>query len=185
MKTERSITSDQSLVAGILQGKTQVFGELYKKYYPKVFYRCLLAIRDHEEAKDIAQDILLKAFHHLSGYRGEASFSTWLYAITSNHCIEYYRRKNLRQFVDLENAILLTELTETPDHKAEAVDLREWLSRSLQHLPVTDRELLVMRYERNLSIGELQQKLHLSQSAVKMRLVRAIKKLKKETVGFV
>jgi RNA polymerase sigma-70 factor (ECF subfamily) len=177
MKTENDHTGDQAWVAGILQGKTQLFGEIYTKYYPKVFYRCLAIMHDQEEAKDMAQDILLKAFDHLAGYRGEASFSTWLYAITNNHCIEYYRRKNLRQFVGLEEAGCLNEMAEPKDQEDASVELTEILGGSLQHLPPADRELLEMRYDKNLSIRELQQKLQLSASAVKMRLMRARKRL--------
>ena len=177
MKTENDHTSDRALVAGILQGKTQVFADIYKNYYTKVFYRCLSIIRDQEEAKDMAQDILLKAFDHLSGYRAEASLSTWLYAITNNHCIEHYRRKNLRQFIGLEEACRLNEMADPPDPEDASRDLEEILESSIQHLPFADRELLKMRYEENLSVRELQQRLQLSASAVKMRLMRARKKL--------
>ena len=177
MKTENDHTGDRELVAGILQGKTRVFGEIYTKYYPKVFYRCLSIIRDQEEAKDLAQDILLKAFDHLAGYRGEASFSTWLYAITNNHCIEYYRKKNLRHFVGLEEAGRLDEISNLSDQEDAARDLAQILAGSLRHLSSADRELLEMRYEKDLSIRELQQRLQLSASAVKMRLMRARKKL--------
>jgi RNA polymerase sigma-70 factor (ECF subfamily) len=182
MKTENDPTGDLAWIAGILQGKTQVFGAIYTRYYPKVFHRCLSVIRDHDEAKDMAQDILLKAFNHLSGYRGEASFSTWLYAITNNHCIEYYRRKNLRHFVGLEEAGRLDEIADMPDQEDASGDLAEVVMSSLRHLSSADREILEMRYEKDFSIRELQQRLRLSASAVKMRLMRARKKLNKEAV---
>ncbi|HKL39021.1 MAG TPA: RNA polymerase sigma factor [Bacteroidales bacterium] len=184
MKPEKANTSDQTLVTGILQGKNQLFGNLYQKYHPKILSRCSSITKDQEEAKDMAQDILLKAFDHLSGYRAEASFSTWLYAITTNHYIEYYRRKNQRKFVGLEEASRLSEKDRELSEAGFRQEVIDHLLLSIDKMPLPDKELLFLRYEKDLSIKDLQKKLHLSSSGVKMRLMRVRQRLKKECVRF-
>lgn len=178
MKTLQE-SGDQDLVERIRKGSEKELGCLYLKYYPRVYSRCLSMIKNREEAKDLTQDILLKAFSHLDTFRGQASFSTWLYVITSNHCIEYHRKNKHRHFVDLEQVQQLACFYEEPDPADEDVSLMGRVFSSLEHLPRHEKELLLMRYEQALSIRDLQQILCLSPSAVKMRLMRARKKLEK------
>ena len=177
MKTGNDAHGDQEIVTGIILGEKENFGKLYRKYFQKVYYRCLSMTRSQDEAFDLAQDILLKAYDHLNDYRGDASFSTWLYAITHNHCIEYYRKKNLRHFVDLEQASRLAGSESEPGEPDITQEMLDRLNLSMDSMPLSDKELLALRYEQNLSIKDLQEKLKLSPSGVKMRLFRARKKL--------
>ena len=172
-------SSDQDLVERIRKGSEKELGFLYLKYYPRVYGRCLSMIKNQEEAKDLTQDILLKAFSHLDKFRGQASFSTWLYVITSNHCIEYHRKNKQRYFVDLEQVCQMECLCEDPEPGDENESLMERVASSLEQIPAHEKELLLMRYEQSLSIRDLQLRLHLSPSAVKMRLMRARRKLEK------
>jgi len=170
-------SEDDVLMDGILNGSQKALGKLYQKYHPKVFFRCLTMIKNREEARDLTQDILLKALSHLNNFRGESSFSTWLYAITSNHCIEYLRKNRIRHYVELDVVDNLADSDLDPTDAIEA--LTKQVFSGLEQIPPAEKELLLLRYEQSLSIRDLQQRLQLSSSAVKMRLMRARKKLGK------
>jgi len=172
-------SEDGDLVEGILNGSGKKLARLYQKYYPKVFFRCLTMIKNQEEARDLTQDILLKAFCHLNTFRGDSSFSTWLYAITTNHCIEYHRKNKIRHFVELDQVNHMADSDPDADHNDAKGILTEKIFACLEQIPPMEKQLLLMRYEQSLSIRDLQQRLQLSPSAVKMRLMRARKKLER------
>jgi RNA polymerase sigma-70 factor (ECF subfamily) len=174
VKTQESSQSeDESLVRDFKNGDRAVFGKLYSKYYKKVFSKCYSFTQDSTEASDLAQDILLKTFEHIHSFKGKSKFSTWLYAITYNHCIEHIRKKKL------QNKIFLKENLERPDEEGVEDEnstpekLINLLNESLEILSAEEKELLSLKYEKNLTVKEIQNALNISASAVKMRLKRA------------
>lgn len=170
--------TDEELVIGAVYDNSSCLGELYSRYYQKVFHKCISFVKDESIAFDLAQDVLLKAFFRLQSFRHEAGFSTWLYAITANHCREYLREKRYTNAVSLEesNSRMIAEAGE------EVVEAGlQWqegkLNEYLGYLGIDEREMLLMKYCQDKSIQELQERYQLSASAVKMRLSRAKKKL--------
>jgi RNA polymerase sigma-70 factor (ECF subfamily) len=170
--------SDEELITAILANDTDALGELYNRYYKKVFQKCLSLVKDPDEAFDLAQEALLKAFDHLKNFRQDSSFSTWLYIIAHRHCLLALRKKN-------KNGVQSTEaLDEEADRLAENSDEVERRIESetimfslINQLPEADKELLFLKYREGESIESLQQKLQLSTSAIKMRLKRSKEKL--------
>jgi RNA polymerase sigma factor (sigma-70 family) len=170
--------SDEELITAILANDTDALGELYNRYYKKVFQKCLSLVKDPDEAFDLAQEALLKAFDHLKNFRKDSSFSTWLYIIAHRHCLLALRKKN-------KNGVQSTEaLDEEADRLAENTDEVERRIESetimfslINQLPEADKELLFLKYREGESIEALQQKLQLSTSAIKMRLKRSKEKL--------
>jgi RNA polymerase sigma-70 factor (ECF subfamily) len=177
MKTEVR-KSDEELITAILANDTDALGELYNRYYKKVFQKCLSLVKDPDEAFDLAQEALLKAFDHLKNFRKDSSFSTWLYIIAHRHCLLALRKKN-------KNGVQSTEaLDEEADRLAENSDEVERRIESetimfslINQLPEADKELLFLKYREGESIESLQEKLQLSTSAIKMRLKRSKEKL--------
>jgi RNA polymerase sigma-70 factor (ECF subfamily) len=177
MKTEVR-KSDEELITAILANDTDALGELYNRYYKKVFQKCLSLVKDPDEAFDLAQEALLKAFDHLKNFRKDSSFSTWLYIIAHRHCLLALRKKN-------KNGVQSTEaLDEEADRLAENSDEVERRIESetimfslITQLPEADKELLFLKYREGESIESLQEKLQLSTSAIKMRLKRSKEKL--------
>jgi RNA polymerase sigma-70 factor (ECF subfamily) len=87
--------SDSEIVAMIQNGSSGTeFSILYKRYYPKVLDKCYGMLKDRMLAEELAEDILTKAFEKLPSLRKQSNFSSWLYAITYNHCIDYLREKH-------------------------------------------------------------------------------------------
>jgi len=165
------ISDDTELIRGYERGDTQALGVLYEKYFRKVFYKCFSFSGDPDNANDLAQDIMLKAFEHLKDFKGKSRFSTWLYVIATNHCIEYVRRKSLFQEVDLECASECSDSDLMNNDPEEEVYFQ-----TLDRIPPREKEILHLKYMKNQTIKELQEKYHVSASAIKMRLKRAREK---------
>jgi len=180
MKTVIDLTfTDEQLVNEYINGDNNCLGKLYERYYKKVYHKCLSFTRNPDEANDIAQDILMKAFANITSFKGKSKFATWLFAITKNHCIAYSReRKNIH----FENIIYNENLAEEPTdlNERELYEQRELiLDCMLKDIRETERKMLILKYQQNYSIKDLQKELNISASAVKMRLQRARQKVQK------
>jgi RNA polymerase sigma factor (sigma-70 family) len=170
---------DEQLVDNYKNGNYHSLGKLYERYFKKVYHKCLSFTRRPDEANDMAQDILMKAMENISSFRGNSKFATWLFAITKNHCITYSRSKRSIYFEDIySNENILDELDDLSDR--ELYEQREVeLDNMLYSVRDTERKMLVLKYQKNYSIKDLQKELNLSASAVKMRLQRARNKVQK------
>ncbi len=177
MKSSLKKSSDDELISCIGQGNREAFGELYHRYYKKVFRKCLSFTRDSDEAFDLAQEALMKAFDKLHTFRGEASFSTWLFTITQRHCLASLKKENKKNslsFLESEHFPFDATETESTHDRIE----QETIMFSLLHaLPEPERQLLTMKYKDGESIEKLQTILDLSSSAIKMRLKRSKERL--------
>lgn len=178
-----SITSatDDQLVAAIREDDRQALGELYNRYYKKVFHKCFSFTKKEEEAFDLAQESLMKAFDNIHSFKGESSFSTWLYTITHRHCLAALKKKGRFQFHPLEDNFASDDEAEQIGPVLEDDQVRteqEMIMYALINaLPQREKDLLIMKYLRGESIENLQHQLQISGSAVKMRLKRSREKL--------
>ncbi len=170
---------DEQLVDNYKNGNYQSLGTLYKRYYKKVYHKCLSFTRKPDEANDMAQDVLMKAMENISSFRGNSKFATWLFAITKNHCITYSRSKRNIYFEDIySNENIADEMVDLSDR--ELYEQRELaLDDMLYSVRDAERKMLVLKYQQNYSIKDLQKELNLSASAIKMRLQRARYKVQK------
>lgn len=163
-------------------GSTILFGELYDRYANKVFRKCISMVKHTEDAQDLAHDILVKAFLHIANFAGNSSFSTWIYAITYNQCIDFLRNKQKLKITTTENEYLpeLSDESDTGDVSGkELFEIEFALLKQLMHeLSEDDRAILLMKYQDDMSIEDIQQVLSLNSSAVKMRLKRARDRLR-------
>lgn len=167
---------DQQLIALIRQNDREAFGELYNRYYKKVYHRCFSFTRDADEAFDLAQEALMKAFDKLYSFRGDASFSTWLFTITTRHCLASWKKDNKKNStmpgISAEN-LEVSDLADGDDRQEqEAI-----MFKLLNSLPEQELQLLTLKYQEGVSIEKLQSTLELSASAIKMRLKRSKEKL--------
>ena len=156
--------------------KTQAslcFSLLYNRYAPKIFAKCIALLKDDALAQDATQEIFMKIFLNLAKFGERAKFSTWIYSITYNFCIDYLRKKKKLKNIfsdEMEKAPDLEE--EVPDHELLEMETIK-LKRVLEEIPVGDKEILLMKYQHELSIKEIAGILDKSESAVKMRIKRA------------
>lgn len=165
--------SDEELVSELQRSMDAArFGVLYDRYATLVFQKCLGMARDHDLAKDLTHDIFLKAFVSLGQFDHRAKFGTWLYRITYNYCLDHLRKEKRRPTDDIDEHPVLGTMAED-GYEAELLALRaERLMKVLEAMDPTDRALLLMKYMDDLSVKEMMDVLELSESAVKMRLLR-------------
>lgn len=172
--------SDEDLIKTIVKtNDTLLFEVLYDRYSQMVYNKCLGFSKDEDEAKDLTQDVFLKLFVKLASFKGKSKFSTWLYAFTYNHCVNYVTRntqkKIQRESIDIEIAETVEdgefELYNFHDMKVEK------LKKALELIAPEEKMILLLKYQDYLSIKEIEDVLSISESAVKMRLKRAKDKL--------
>nr|WP_321236439.1 sigma-70 family RNA polymerase sigma factor [uncultured Psychroserpens sp.] len=172
--------TDEELVSTIVKtNDTLLFGVLYDRFANLVYNKCYGFARDEDEAKDLTQDVFLKLFVKLASFKGKSKFSTWLYAFTYNHCVNYVTRNTAKKFekqsvdyADIEN------ISEDYDESSDFSDMRvDKLKKALELVSPDEKMILLLKYQDNLSIKEIESVLGVGESAVKMRIKRAKDKL--------
>jgi RNA polymerase sigma-70 factor (ECF subfamily) len=151
------------------------FDNIYKRYVGKVYQKCLAMTQDPEVAKDFTQDIFIKVFVKLNTFENRSAFSTWLYAISHNYCIDYLRATKRTE--SLTEAIA-TEISEQDQTETPAASQWQALSLFMKNLPDEEVTMLRMKYEEGLSVKLISKFYNLSESSVKMRLKRSRDKLR-------
>lgn len=149
------------------------FNILYKKYSTKVYSKCLSLLRDEGLAKDATQDIFIKIFLNLAKFGAQSKFSTWVYSITYNYCIDIIRKKKKMRNIfsdEMENPPDIIE--EVPDAELLAIEVSR-LKVILDKIPVGDKMVLLMKYQDEMQIKEVAGVLGKTESAIKMKIKRA------------
>jgi len=155
------------------------FDELYKRYSNKVYFKCYSLLGDYTQAEDATQEIFLKVVLSIAGFNRKSKFSTWLYSITYNFCIDELRRlKKNKMVFDVEGDIHGELPDDEEDNLTSEANLVA-LQATLDVIDEADRAILIMKYQDNMMVKEIADILSLSESAVKMRLKRAKEKFKK------
>ncbi len=175
--------SDQEIIEYFLEsGDQKLLSALYQRYSKSVYYKCIALLKHEENAKDLTHDIFLKAFLKLSTLKDPARFGGWLKSITYNMCINQLNIKGKirKESIDEEdNYIQLTADETEKEAKLELEISLDQLEALMQKLSEVDRMILVMRFQDDMSIKEIQEALDIGESAVKMRLKRAKARLAK------
>ena len=181
MKTLKNINklSDEELIEVIVKSNdTLLFEVLYDRYAGLVYNKCYGFAKDADEAKDLTQDVFLKLFVKLGSFKGKSKFSTWLYAFTYNHCVNYVTRNTAKKFekqkVDYKDIENLSDVEIDHDFLEMKVDK---LKIALEQISPDEKMILLLKYQDFLSIKEIASALELGESAVKMRIKRAKEKL--------
>lgn len=155
------------------------FAILYKRYSGKVYSKCISLLKDEALAQDATQEIFTKIFLNLARFSGKSKFSTWVYSISYNYCIDYIRRKKKQKNLfsdEMEKAPDIID--EVPDEELLEMEVYQ-LRTVLNHLPQGDKAILLMKYQDDMSIREIAGTLSKTESAVKMKIKRAKAKAKK------
>jgi RNA polymerase sigma-70 factor (ECF subfamily) len=167
---------DGDLICRIQQGDQSAFNQLVLKYRQRVMGVAARMLRDRVEAEDLAQDVFVKVYHSLKGFKGEALFSTWLYRITANSCLNHRRK---RRFEDQGGSVMGDAADLLPDHESNPHDLLEkkelklFLEQAIQRLPEEQRIVLILRDIEGLSYEDIADTLGLELGTVRSRLHRA------------
>jgi RNA polymerase sigma factor (sigma-70 family) len=174
-----SSETDEELASKIGKSNdTAMFGVLYDRYEHLVFNKCYSFVNSVDEAKDLTQDVFLHVFIKIGSFKGNSKFSTWLYSVTYNFCVNYINKDKERKISSQSNQVeeqydLAIEVNDYSLYQMQV----DKLEIALTLIPPEDRMILQMKYQDDVPIKELQEVLELSESAVKMRLSRAKAKI--------
>jgi len=149
------------------------FSLLYQKYAGKIYGKCISLLKEEALAKDATQEIFIKIFMNLCKFEEQSKFSTWVYSITYNYCIDTIRKKKKLKNIfsnDMEKAPDLED--EVPDEKLLAMEVSR-LKVVLDNMPPGDKAVLMMKYQDDMLIKEIAEALSKTESAIKMKIKRA------------
>ena len=173
-----AVMDDGALVKSILGGDERSFAELIRRHKSRVFGTCSRFARDSHELDDICQEVFLRAYRKLSGFRGEAPFEHWLATLTVSVCYDYLRKERRHR----ENLAYNVETNERLDAGAEATlsarRAKELLDWAMRQLEPEDQVVLTLLELEERSIREIAEVTGWGESKVKVRAFRARAKLK-------
>jgi RNA polymerase sigma-70 factor (ECF subfamily) len=171
--------SDTYYIERIQAGDISSFACLIDKYSRQVHSLIFKLIRNREDTEELAQDVFMKVFRHLESFKGESSFSTWIYKIAYNTAISETRKRK-QEFLAIEESLIENVSEEQIIHAMGQSDESEQIHRleaALTMLPPDERAIILLFYMEEKSIDEVSRITGLSQSNVKTRLHRIRKKL--------
>ncbi|MBQ4370249.1 MAG: RNA polymerase sigma factor [Oscillospiraceae bacterium] len=183
------MSAERALINRVLSGDTEAFAPLVEEHQRMVYNLALRMLRNPQNAQDAAQDAFLRAFRSLSKFRGESSFSVWLYRLTSNVCLDALRKsKRAGKVVSLYSddddddgrMLDLPDDSPLPEESAERRENIECVRAAMKILSPEHREILMLREVDGLNYAEIAEQLNINEGTVKSRINRAKLALRRE-----
>ncbi|GAB6157919.1 sigma-70 family RNA polymerase sigma factor [Desulfotomaculum varum] len=179
---------DQLLVERSKKGDREAFEHLVQLYENKVYTIAYRLMGNHADAADLAQEAFIKIYQALPNFRGDSSFSTWIYHITVNVCRDELRKRQRRPTVSLDepaadgnnNTYEIRSVAPGPEEMLDRSETQAMIQQCLNALSDDYRTILVMREIQELSYEEIADILGCSLGTVKSRLSRARQALKEK-----
>ena len=160
-----------------LEGDLRPFEQLVLRYERRMVANCRYITHDPNEAEDLAQEVMVKAFYGLRSFEGRSTFRHWLQRIKVNHCLNHLKKQEGRSYIGVDEpeagGFDQLRVQATAEHQAEVIGERELIARILNSMTETLRIPLVLCDMDELSYEEVAKVLGVSLSAVKMRIKRA------------
>lgn len=173
---------DLELVKKALQNDQKAYAELMVRYKDSIYFMILKMVNNKEDANDLTVEAFGKAFENIEKYRPEFAFSTWLFKIATNNCIDFIRKKRLKTF-SIDETFDSQEGDERKmDFASEGLDPEEKMIKKQKNdlmrtivdkLPIRYKQLVIMRYFDERSYEEIAEELDLPLGTVKAQLFRA------------
>lgn len=180
------MVDERELVRRLQAGDRDAFRDLVERHKRTVYALAYDLCGSREDAEDLSQDVFIKAFRAIGGFRADASLGSWLYRITMNMHIDNTRRRPVR-LVSLdaprpgstdEEPVLPPSPAAGPDRSTGAVRFREDVERALDSLSVRERGVFVLRHYHDMPIREISASMSIAEGTVKSLLFRSIRKLR-------
>jgi RNA polymerase sigma-70 factor (ECF subfamily) len=171
--------SDEEIVLRLqTEFEPKYFQILVERYRSMIKNKCLTYVKNREIAEDLCQDILIKLYLKLNSFRRGSKFTTWLFPIIHNHCLDYLKRsrKELHHEITEKLCDEVGDLIEHEDELSKEIS-EELLSNLLEQITPEGKFILLLKYKEQKSVKEIQTALNISESTVKMRLKRAKDKI--------
>lgn len=186
-------TTDAELVRRAQAGELEAFEALTSRHEQRVFALAMRMLRHEQDAEDVTQQTFLNALENLEGFRGEASFSTWLLRIASHAALKVIRKRKGLNTVSLEEATepsegfdsiphpeFIADWRQSPEKLVHQNEVRRLLDEALSRLDEKHRLVFLLRDVEGFSVRETADALNLSEANVKVRLLRARLQLREQ-----
>jgi RNA polymerase sigma-70 factor, ECF subfamily len=170
--------TDNELVDDVRGGNRQAFTELMRRHQQKMYWVARRIVGSHADADDVVQEAFVKAFLSLGEFRGESSFSTWLYRITVNLSLNSLRKSHVVRYLqESELAQKVFASRDTPEEELQAKQVTTLLDRAVEELPDKQKTVFVMRFFDGLPYEEISQITKTSVGGLKANYFHALRKV--------
>lgn len=175
MVAKNDQVQDAQIVRECLEGRQDAYTLLMSRYKRPVFGLIYRTVRQREDAEDLAQETFIKAFRSLPSYDPQYAFSSWLFKIASNLCIDHFRRQRTEtvSLDDEDKPLEIPDGTQNPEEAAVAQSERSVIDAAIGSLPVDYRLVILLRHKEEKSYEEIAQILNLPLGTVKAKVHRA------------
>ncbi|WP_299112863.1 RNA polymerase sigma factor [uncultured Winogradskyella sp.] len=171
--------NDDQIIEAIQNGEAKAYGQLVDRYKDLVYTLALRMLKHREEAEEVAQDVFIKVFKSLDKFKGDSKFSTWIYKVTYNTCLDNIK-KNKKHLNDVAIDEYTFNKLDTIDNALDNIIKEEknvLIKNCINKLPEDSSALLTLFYFEELSLDEISKIVNVEANTVKVKLFRARKKL--------
>ena len=176
--------NERDMIERASRGDAAAFNRLMEQHERRMYAVALRMCGNREDAQDCLQEAMLRVYRAIGGFKGQSSFSTWVYRITMNTCLDELRRKKNRQSTSLDSLLDMgwspSDDTNAPEKQAIRSELRRNLNRAIQELPEEMRSAVVLRDIQGFSYEEIAHMLEINVGTIKSRISRGREKLREK-----
>lgn len=174
-----------SIIKQVLGGDADAFEHIVKKYEKKVYNLALRYLKNRDDALDLSQEVFIQVYNNLAQFRGDSQFSTWIYRVTYNKCVDMLRktqklRRNVVMSTDDENFFETRDRRASIEENYEGRETLVTVMKIIDTLPSEQRDVVILRYIKDLSYSQIADVLEIAEGTVKSRLNRARLKIKEQ-----
>ena len=167
------LTDKQLIDIIVNEKKIDLYEILYQRHNKKVLDKCYSILKNKKMAEEFALEIFSKVYEKINTFRGNSSFSSWLYAITYNQCIEYLRHNKRLHYPEWNRNNQLPDVIDEINEEDINGIRYDRLVKVLEMIHPEEKALLLMKYQDNIPVKLIQSTFRISESAAKMRIKRA------------
>ena len=178
-------TDEKELVERFQNGEQEAFNELVIRYQGKIYNLVYKYVSNSETAKDLSQEIFIKAYRALPNFKRQSAFYSWLYRIAINLCIDFIRQQKRGQTLSFEDLptgsndeVTLNDVNPLPPDQIETKELGQIIGQAVQQLPPKQQHVFNLRYHDGLQLKEIAAQLDRSEGTIKAHLHHAHKRLR-------
>ena len=186
--------TDNEIILQIMQGDRDLFRKLVERYQPLVFRTCMGFLHNKDDADDLTQEVFIQVYQTLPGFKGDASFSTWIYRIAVNASLNKIRKSSKNSFIQRMETVFGFDKgqevsfqipdNENPENILVLNEHREWVQKALNSLPENQRTAIVLSKYDDLSQKEIAAIMNTTEGAVEALIQRAKANLREKLSHF-
>lgn len=172
----------------VIKGDQDAFAEIIEIYKNSIYQLCFRMLGNRHEAEDMAQEAFIRAYVNINSFNQDLKFSTWLFRIATNLCIDRIRKKKPDYYLDAEvsgtdGLTMYSQLASDsplPEKELESLELQETVQKEIMNLPEKYRSVIVLKYIEELSLNEISEILDMPLGTVKTRIHRGREALRQQ-----